>query len=115
MVKIVTREELQTMLASSPPIVLEALPPKYFLDGHLPGARHFPHDHARSLAPVLLPDKKAPIVVYCASATCQNSHVAAQILSSMGYADVSIYSGGKKDWVEAGLPLEKGGDVQLAA
>jgi rhodanese-related sulfurtransferase len=115
MLKTITRPELQSMLASSPPILLEALPPNYFLDGHLPSARHFPQDQARSLAPVMLPDKNVPIVVYCASASCQNSHVAARILDSLGYADVSIYAAGKKDWVEAGLPLEKGGDLQQAA
>jgi rhodanese-related sulfurtransferase len=65
----------------------------------------------RALAPGLLPDKAAEIVVYCASATCQNSHIAAKVLAQLGYANVAVYAGGKQDWQEAGLPLERGEPV----
>jgi rhodanese-related sulfurtransferase len=116
MPKTVTRAELQAKLAArTKPILLEALPAKYFLDGHVPGALHMPHDRARALAPAMLPDTDAEIVVYCASATCRNSHIAAGTLEQLGYSNVAIYAGGKQDWVEAGLPLEKGGNVQAAA
>jgi rhodanese-related sulfurtransferase len=49
--------------------------------------------------------------VYCASSTCQNSHVAAKVLGQMGYANVVVYAGGKQDWQEAGLPVEQGTSV----
>jgi len=52
-------------------------------------------------------------VVYCASATCQNSHIAARVLDQMGYANVAVFDGGKQAWVEAGLKLEPG--LQAAA
>ncbi|MFM9969891.1 MAG: rhodanese-like domain-containing protein [Burkholderiales bacterium] len=106
--KTIDRGTLQQSLNSSQkPILIEALPEKYFLDGHLPGALHLPHDAVRTLAASLLPDKAAPVVVYCASKTCQNSHIAAAQLVSLGYGDVAVYAGGKQDWVEAGLPLER--------
>lgn len=109
MSKIVTRDELQVRLqANSGLVLLEALPEKYFNDWHLPGARHFPHDEARVLAPRVVPDRATEIVVYCASSTCQNSHVAANVLQQIGYTDVSVYAGGKQDWSDAGLPVEKG-------
>lgn len=102
MSKIVTREQLQARLAANPALVLlEALPAKYFQDWHLPNARHFPHDQARQLAPRVVPDTSAEIVVYCASKTCRNSHIAADVLQQMGYADVAVYAGGKEDWKEA--------------
>ena len=53
-----------------------------------------------------MPDKAAEVVVYCASATCQNSHIAARILEQAGYASVAVYAGGKQDWSEAGGALE---------
>lgn len=107
MVKIVTRQELQARLAAAKPaFVLEALPEKYYLQAHIPGALHMPHDQVDALAPAMLPDKGAQIVVYCANAQCRNSHIAAHRLSVLGYTDVSVYAAGKKDWEEAGLPLE---------
>lgn len=103
----ITRSELQAKLADKSPVVLlEALPEGYFVKGHLPTARNFPHDQVRVLAPTLLPRKDAEIVVYCANESCQNSHIAAGVLASLGYQNVSVYPGGKKDWEEAGLPLE---------
>jgi rhodanese-related sulfurtransferase len=105
----INRVELQDRLASAnPPALLEALPSKYFLEGHLPGARHMPHDEVKALAPTLVPDRTSDIVVYCASQSCRNSHTAAQALRIMGYEHVQVYEGGKKDWVEAGLKLETG-------
>jgi rhodanese-related sulfurtransferase len=109
MIKSINREQLLERLARNPtPILVEALPEKYYRDWHLPGARHMPHDQTRALAARVLPDHAAPVVVYCASATCQNSHIAARILEQMGYTDVSVYAGGKQDWDEAGLPVERG-------
>lgn len=101
MSKILTRTELQARIAANPELVLlEALPEKYYNDWHLPGARHFPHDQARQLAASVVPDKSAEVVVYCASKTCQNSHIAANVLQQIGYANVAVYAGGKEDWKE---------------
>lgn len=108
MSKLITREELQARGAANPALLLlEALPEKYYRDGHLPGAKHMPHDQTAALAPVLAPDRNTEIVVYCASKTCQNSHIAANVLKQIGYGNVAIYAGGKQDWVDAGLALEK--------
>jgi len=101
MKQLLTREEVEARLEANPKLVpLEALPEKYFNDWHLPGARHFPHERARELAPQVVPDKSAEIVVYGASSTCQNSHIAAKVLESLGYGNVAVYAGGKQDWRE---------------
>jgi rhodanese-related sulfurtransferase len=105
----ITLEELKSRLASAvPPALLEALPERYYAQKHLPGARLFPHDQVEQLAPRVVPDKNAEIVVYCASRACQNSHIAAQRLRALGYTDVAVYAGGKQEWEESGLPLESG-------
>lgn len=104
----ISRTELQARLAVNRELVLlEALPEKYYRDGHLPGARHMPHDRVRELASRVAPDKSAEIVVYCASDTCQNSHIAASQLTLLGYANVAVFAGGKKAWSEAGLPFAR--------
>lgn len=107
MTKSLTRAELLARLAANPRLVLlEALPQKYYDEWHLPGARHFPHDQARELAPGVVGNKASEIVVYCASRTCQNSHIAANVLRQIGYADVAVYAGGKEDWLAGGEARE---------
>jgi rhodanese-related sulfurtransferase len=103
-----TLSKLNERLGTNRALVLvEALPEKYYRDGHLPGARHLPHDQVAQLAGKVLPERDAEIVVYCASSTCQNSHIAARHLIQLGYARVAVFPGGKKEWIEAGLSLER--------
>ena len=109
MIKQLTLDQLQARRAANPALtLLEALPAKYYEDGHLPQALHMPHDQTRQLAPLLVPNKETETIVYCASATCQNSHIAARVLDAMGYANVAVFGGGKQAWVEAGMALEPG-------
>jgi rhodanese-related sulfurtransferase len=104
----ITRDELKAALESGAPLtLLEALPERYYRHSHLPGAHWFPHDQVRERAAALLPAKEAAIVVYCASATCLNSHQAAETLSALGYTDVRVYAEGKAGWEAAGLVLER--------
>ena len=116
MTRTISRAELQSRVQANPALVIiEALPESYWRKAHLPGARNLPHERVRELAPHLLPDRAAEIVVYCASVTCRNSHIAAAALEAMGYGNVSVYAEGKQDWIEAGLPVEAGGAGELAA
>lgn len=103
----ITLDELRDRLAGpTPPTLVEALPPQYYADQHLPDAINIPHDQVDRLAADLLPDRDAPIVVYCASGPCQNSGIAARRLAQLGYTDVSDYHEGKAEWIAAGLPTE---------
>jgi rhodanese-related sulfurtransferase len=105
----ITREELSAALDGGDELVLiEALGPIYFEDAHLPGAINIPHTEVARLAPELVPDRDAAIVVYCANTPCPNSAVAAAELRRLGYANVREYVEGKDDWVAAGLPTEAG-------
>lgn len=98
-----TRDEVHKRIANREPVtLLEALPERFYRDGHLPGALHMPHDQVDALAARLLPDKQAEIVVYCASNTCKNSEIAARRLAQLGYTNVAVYAGGKAEWRDAG-------------
>jgi rhodanese-related sulfurtransferase len=104
----IKREEIQKYLeARTPMILVEALPEKYYRDGHLPGAIRLGHDDVRQRAAEVLPNKDAFVVVYCANTPCQNSTIAARTLDALGYTNVAEYVEGKQDWVEAGLALER--------
>lgn len=103
----ISRDELHRALtAEEAPTLVEALGPAFFADAHLPGAINIPPDQVDRLADSLLPDRYAPIVVYC-SGTCRNSEIAARRLEELGYGSVRVYLGGKEDWVEHGLPVER--------
>jgi rhodanese-related sulfurtransferase len=107
MVQSITREELRTKLAAPKgPIMIDALPDKDFRQGHLPKAVNMPHDRVETLAPKMLADKKAEIVVYSADAQCDKSRIAADRLTKLGYENVWVYAGGKKDWKEGGMQFE---------
>ena len=107
-VNTITRENLQAELAAGTVTVLEALPPQYYADAHLPGAHNLPLDDIDSLATTLAPDRTAAVVTYCTGTSCPNSRIAAERLRAMGYTNVRAYEGGKEDWAAAGLPLESG-------
>jgi len=116
MINQISRSDLlRKMLGDKRPLIVEALPEKYFNHAHIPGAINMPHDRTEELAAQVLPEKDATVVVYCASATCQNSHIAAERLSQLGYKDVQVYVDGKKDWIDAGLPVEGQGRSSAAA
>jgi rhodanese-related sulfurtransferase len=109
MVSPISREELKAKLDRADVLVLlEALPATYFEDAHLPGAQNMPHDQVDALAPSLIPDRSTEVVVYCANTPCPNSGIAARRLQALGYTNVREYVEGKEDWVNAGLPIERG-------
>lgn len=115
MIRTISRQEIARHLEANTPMVLvEALPEKYYREGHLPGAVHLPHDQVRELAAARLPDRNAFVVVYCANTPCRNSSIASQSLAALGYTNVAEYVEGKQDWVDAGLPLEKSDAVKAA-
>jgi len=70
MVKTISRTDLKQKIDRKDPFLLvETLPETAYHHVHLPGAINLPPDHVANLAPKLLPDKAADIVVYCASPT----------------------------------------------
>ena len=105
---LITRSELAEEIDRGAVVVVETLGPQYFEQGHLPGAINIPHTDVAELAPSLLPDRDAAIVVYCSNTQCQNSAIAQGALRRMGYGNVRKYAEGKQDWEAAGLPLETG-------
>jgi rhodanese-related sulfurtransferase len=104
----ISRERVAAMIDRGDVTVIEALPASYYENAHLPGAINLPHDAVDELAPERLPDKAAEIIVYCSNEACQNSTIAANRLTELGYVNVFDYQAGKQDWSDAGLPTESG-------
>jgi rhodanese-related sulfurtransferase len=66
----ITRDQLKQKLDRKDYFFLvETLAPEYYNHTHLPGAINLPPDRIQQMAPTLLPEKTADIVVYCAKPT----------------------------------------------
>ena len=62
----ISRDELVTELARErPPALFEVLPRGYWKKHHLPGAINAPPDQAAAIITATVPDRAAPVVVYC--------------------------------------------------
>jgi len=70
MIKTISRNELRDKIDRGDRFELvETLPETAYHHIHLPGAVNLPPDKIHDVAPSLLPDKSAEIVVYCANTT----------------------------------------------
>jgi rhodanese-related sulfurtransferase len=70
------------------------------------GARHIGRGVLERDIETLIPDKDAPIVLYCGGGF--RSALAADNLQKMGYRNVLSMDGGIRAWREAGYPIERG-------
>lgn len=114
MLPLVKREELKAEIEAGSVTVVDTMPVDYYAREHLPHAVNipgFPYEDASrftdELAPTVLPDRSAPIVVYCANVPCRNSELVGARLVELGYTHVRKYREGIEDWVSGGLPTEK--------
>ncbi|MDZ7794738.1 MAG: rhodanese-like domain-containing protein [Spirochaetia bacterium] len=106
----IDRETLKKKLDSNEDIKLvEVLMPKPFNQAHIKGAINIPLNSIAKEASGRF-NKNDEIVVYCADTKCKASPAAAEKLETFGFTNVHDYEGGKKDWMEAGYPVE-GNDV----
>ena len=73
--------------------------------GFIPGAISVPRGFLEMQIEQKVPDKKARVVLYCASAV--RSAFAAVTLSALGYENVEIANPGFVRWKDLGYPIEK--------
>jgi len=70
--------------------------------GTIPGAIHIPRGYLEMRIEEAVPDRSAPLVVYCAGGV--RSLFGAESLQQLGYQNVVSMSGGFNGWKSAGLP-----------
>jgi molybdopterin/thiamine biosynthesis adenylyltransferase len=80
---------------------LDVREPDEYEQGALPGAIHIPRGHLEFQVEGRIPDKEAPIYVYCAGGV--RSAFAAKTLGDLGYRSVVSIIGGFNKWKDDGL------------
>jgi rhodanese-related sulfurtransferase len=93
-------------------LIFDARPSSFFEQGHVPGALNlarddFAHDY-RHLDSVLKAAQDKPIIVYCGGGDCHDSRLVANALITLGFGDVSVFTGGWEVWSAAQLPVSTG-------
>jgi molybdopterin/thiamine biosynthesis adenylyltransferase/rhodanese-related sulfurtransferase len=105
-VRQVSLDELERRLAARTPLtVVDVREKDEWRGGFIPGALHVPRGFLEMQAEQKLPDKKAPIVVYCAGGI--RSAFAARTLTELGYTNVESANPGFVRWKDLGYPVEK--------
>lgn len=73
---------------------------------HLPRAVFIEPADVLRLAPTYFPNQAIEIVIYGEDSNDPRPEQAAKALQAANYFNVLLYSGGKADWVQAGLSTE---------
>jgi rhodanese-related sulfurtransferase len=105
----ISRDELRAKIDGDEEFVLvDAMAPISYARSHLPGAVNLTVDFVDDRAARRIPQRATEVVVYCADLGCDSSVRVGERLREIGYWNVRHYAEGKADWIEAGLPLERG-------
>ena len=109
----VTLEELKAEMERGEPLTIVDVREKdEWRQGYLPGALHLPRGFLEMQAEQKLPEKGAPIVVYCAAGV--RSAFAAKSLQEMGYRNVRSANPGFNRWKDSGYAWDKPADLTPA-
>ena len=97
-------EEAEAMFVKGGVIFLDCREPKEYKSGHIPTAINIPRGRLEFDIGNEIPDKSAPIVMYCK--TGGRGCLACYSIVRMGYTNVKNMEGGWKAWVKSGYPVE---------
>ena len=96
--------DAKAMLDKGGVAFLDCREPKEYKSGHIPGAINIPRGLLEFKIGSKLPDKNAPIIMYCKSGG--RASLATQSVNRLGYKNVKNMDGGWKAWAKAGYPVE---------
>jgi molybdopterin/thiamine biosynthesis adenylyltransferase/rhodanese-related sulfurtransferase len=104
-ISVVTLEEIKRRLEAKEPMVLVDVREKEeHRAGFIPGAISVPRGFLEIQIEQKVPDKGAPVVLYCAGGT--RSALAAKTLMDLGYTRVESANPGFVRWKDLGFPME---------
>ena len=101
--EISVQETRQLLQKKEPIVLLDVREKEEIALGYLEGATFLPQGLLKEKVESLLPDKKVPVVIYCAGGI--RSLAAAKLMREMGYAHVFSMAKGINGWKEVGYEV----------
>ena len=98
----------ESLSSSHPPLLIDVRNPRERDQKHIAGSLSIPLNHLAENVQKLPKDR--PVLVYCAGG--YRSSIAASLLQSRGFPDVSEIAGGIAGWEAAKLPVQTGQTLQ---
>jgi rhodanese-related sulfurtransferase len=97
----------ETLDANTGTTVINTLSKDAFDAKHIPKSVNVPQDEPEFVDRVekMTSGKADPVVVYCASASCDSSTKAGKKLEEAGFTNVYEFEGGVDEWEKSQLPL----------
>jgi len=86
-------------------VVIDVREGEELAQGKLPGAKHIPRSYLESRIETAVPDREAPIILYCASGV-RSAYAARTLLKELGYRNVRSMTGGITLWKDRGHEVE---------
>ena len=93
-----------TEAASPSATLIDVREQSEYVQGFIPSARWIPRGFLEIRIEDAVPDREAPLVLYCAGGT--RSALAARSLRELGYTNVKSMAGGFGAWKRSGYPFE---------
>ena len=104
-IRTVNVEDARTLIDRDHAAVLDVREPDETAQGIVPDAVTIPRGLLEMRVEAAIPDKDAPVVIYCASGV--RSAFAAKSLHDIGYTNVVSMDGGFDAWKGAGQPWQQ--------
>lgn len=102
----------QEILSTGRVAVIDARTSDAFARGHIEGAWNLPairfESHFEAVVRYL--PRESETVIYCDGPYCVLADSVRENLERLGFGNLKIFEGGWKEWVDAGLPVAKGGE-----
>ncbi|MCB2196714.1 MAG: rhodanese-like domain-containing protein [Bacteroidetes bacterium] len=98
-------QDVKKKLENDNTILIEVLDEDSYKAEHIKGAINIPLKRIGTVAKDKF-NKDDEIIVYCSDYSCSASPTAAKKLDDLGFRNVYDFEGGKKEWKDAGLPME---------
>jgi rhodanese-related sulfurtransferase len=104
--RLISARNLDQILQSSAPLVLDVGTSIDYETAHVPGARWISRGWIEITLPRQIPDRNRPLILTCPDD--RHSVLAARMVGEIGYENVLVLDGGARAWRAAGYQTEQG-------